>query len=326
MANSCALGILSDVHYAGAAERARGNDFELRTIQSPLLRLAVRFHRRVVWLRRPLEQNFLLDRFLAEPDSFDYVIANGDYSCNSAFIGVSDPAALESAQECLGKLRSKFGSRLRTVFGDHELGKVNLVGSQGNMRLDSWRRATRELGLEPFWTVQIGCYVLIGIVSSLAGFPALEPDTLPEEREEWARLRADHMTQIRSAFLALQPHQRVLLFCHDPTALTYLGREEVIRARLGQIERTIIGHLHSELILRASRMLAGMPRVDFLGHTGKKLSLALRQARDWTPFKVRLCPALAGIELMKDGGYLSVQLHPDGSEPARFVVHRLHRN
>src|SRR5215472_14382601 len=98
MANSCALGILSDVHYAGAAERARGNDFELRTIQSPFLRLAVRFHRRVVWLRRPLEQNYLLDRFLAEPDSFDYVIANGDYTCNSAFIGVSDRAALESVQ------------------------------------------------------------------------------------------------------------------------------------------------------------------------------------------------------------------------------------
>ncbi len=326
MADTCAFGVLSDIHYASAAERARGNDFELRGITNPLLRFAVGLFRRVVWLRQPLEQNYLLDRFLTRVEPFDYLIANGDYSCNSAFIGLSDQAAFESAQECVGKLRAKFGARLRLVVGDHELGKVNLVGTHGNMRLESWHRVTRDLGLEPFWTIQTGCYVLMGIVSSLVALPALEPDTLPQERADWERLRAEHLAHIRDAFLGLQPGQRVLLFCHDPTALTYLAQEQAIRSRLSQIEHTIIGHLHSQLVLRLSRGLAGMPRISFLGHTGKKLSSALRRARDWGAFNIRLCPALAGIELLKDGGYLAGQLRLDGTQPAHFVAQRLPRS
>ncbi len=32
------VAILSDIHYAGPAERARGEDYELRVIANPLLR------------------------------------------------------------------------------------------------------------------------------------------------------------------------------------------------------------------------------------------------------------------------------------------------
>ena len=86
--------------------------------------------------------------------AFDYVIANGDYSCNTAFVGLSDDAACQSARECLGKLRQRFGARLRANYGDHELGKITLFGAHGGMRLASWRRAREELGLQPFWRLR----------------------------------------------------------------------------------------------------------------------------------------------------------------------------
>jgi hypothetical protein len=323
MAGLCTLGILSDIHYAGAAEQARGDDYEMKGLTNPVVRLLVRMHRRWLWLDKPLRQNHLLDRFLAESDGFDYVIANGDYSCNSVFIGVGDEAACQSAGECLGKLRRKFGDRLRATFGDHELGKITLAGNRGGMRLTSWRRAVGDLGLEPFWQLTIGDYVLIGVVSSLVALPVFEADTLPEERTEWLGLRAEHLAHIRQAFAALQPRQRVLLFCHDPTALPFLGAEPEVFSRFAQIEQTIIGHLHSSLILWKSRALAGMPRITFMGHTAKKLTTALRAAREWRPFHVRLCPSLTGIQLLKDGGYLTVKLDPEARQPLQFNFHAL---
>src|SRR5258707_7850926 len=271
------LGIVSDIHYAGAAERARGNDYEIRGLANPLLRWFVRGHRHFVWKRDPLNQNHLLDGFLATV-RVDLVVANGDYSCNSAFVGVSDDAACQSASECLGKLREKFGANFRGTYGDHELGKLSFFGGLGGMRLESWRRAREELKLQPFWQLQIGKYVLIGVVSSLIALPIFEPDTLPAERPQWERLRVEHLTEIQEAFAALHPEQRVLLFCHDPTALPFLWRDEIIRSRLPQIEQTIIGHLHSNLILWKSRLLAGMPRITFLGNTSRKLSAALHEA------------------------------------------------
>jgi hypothetical protein len=193
------------------------------------------------------------------------------------------------------------------------------------MRLASWRRAREEVGLEPFWRIEIGSYVLLGFVSSLVALPVFQPDTLSAEWPEWERLRAEHLAEIRRAFDALQPSQRVLLFCHDPTALPFLWREESVRAKLAQIEQTTIGHLHSNLILWKSRLLAGMPPIHFLGHTVQRLSTALNEARYWRPFHVRLCPALAGIELLKDGGNCTLELDPDARHPARFRFHPLHR-
>src|SRR5258708_1968433 len=135
MARSLTLGILSDVHYASAAEQARGKDYENIGIPNPLLRLGVRLYRRFIWLREPLQKNYLLDRFIDQGGDPDYVIANGDYSCDSSFVGVSDEAACQSVRECLGKLRSKFADRLCVNFGDHELGKVSFFGGRGGMRL-----------------------------------------------------------------------------------------------------------------------------------------------------------------------------------------------
>src|SRR5690348_6260930 len=112
MTATCTLGILSDIHYASAAERARGPDYELKGIPNGLLRRLVWCYRHFFWLRSPLDHNYLLDHFLKRSSDFDYVVANGDYSCNSAFVGVSDDAAAQSVQECLTKLRQVFGERL----------------------------------------------------------------------------------------------------------------------------------------------------------------------------------------------------------------------
>ena len=193
------------------------------------------------------------------------------------------------------------------------------------MRLESWHCAQDRLGLRPFWQLTIGRYVLMGVVSSLVALPIFEADALVEELSEWERLRAAHMTQIREAFIALAPDQRILLFCHDPTALPFLSQEPAVKGRISQIEQTFIGHLHSELVLWKSRWLAGMPRITFLGHTAKRLSAALRRGRYWQPFRIRLCPSLAGIELLKDGGYLTAELDPEGRKPLRVDRHRLAR-
>jgi hypothetical protein len=325
MARTVTLGILSDIHYAGAAEQAVGSDYRIREIGNPLLRLFARTYYHFVWLREPLAQNHLLDEFLVRGAAFDYVIANGDYSCNTAQVGLCDDAAFESARECLDKLRQRFGEKLRVSFGDHELGKIGLFGGHGRMSLESWHRGREELGLAPFWELRIGKYVLVGVASSLVALPVFAADTLPEERREWEELREQHLGEIRGTFAALAPDQRVLLFCHDPTALPFLWREAAVRERLGQVEQTVIGHLHTNLVLWKGRLLAGMPPIGFLGHAMKRFSTALSEARYWRPFRVRLCPSLAGIQLFKGGGYLSAQLDLEAKAPARFELHRLVR-
>jgi hypothetical protein len=325
MARGFTLAILSDIHYASAAEQARGDDYEHRGVANAPVRLLLRAHRRFFWLHRPLRQNHLLDRFIERAGAVDYVVANGDYSCDSAFVGVSDDAACQSARECLARLRDRFSDRVRATLGDHELGKFSLVGARGGMRLASYRRAQQELGLDPFWRLDLGRYVLMGLTSSLVALPAFEPYTLPAERAGWEQLRDGHLAEIRAAFSALTPERRILLFCHDPTALPYLWREEAVRARAAQIEQTIIGHLHSNLILWKSRVLAGMPVIRAFGHSARRMSAALSEARSWKPFHVRLCPSLFGIELLKDGGFLKAELDADAARPARFQFHPLAR-
>jgi hypothetical protein len=325
MSRDFRLAILSDVHYAGPAEQAAGEDYEIRAIPNPFLRVLLRMYRHHVWLRHPLRQNGLLDRFLDEVGPVDFAIANGDYCCNVAAIGVSDDAAMQSARECLGKLRAKFGDKLLVNFGDHELGKLRLMGTRGGLRLESWRRAVSELGLGSFWQVRLGNYMLMNVVSTLVALPVFESDALPEEKATWERLRKEHFAEIRAAFTSLKPQQRVLLFCHDPTALPFLWRDETVRNKLPQIEQTIIGHLHSNLFLRMSWLLSGVPAIRFLGGSVRKFSTALNQARCWKPFRVRLCPSLAGIELLKDGGYCTATLDAEARRPAEYQFHPLPR-
>ena len=324
MARQKTILILSDIHYACDAERQR-RGHETRVIANPLLRRAVRAYRYYIWLRDPFAHNHLLDEFLRRADSPDWVVTNGDYSCDTEFVGVSDPAAFESARQCLTKLRERFGAKLRSVIGDHELGKTSLFGGKGGLRLASWQRATIELGLQPLWQLEIGDYVLIGVTSSLLAFPVYEPEGLFKERTVWNELREAHLNEIRRALARLRPAQRVLLFCHDPTALPFLWQEETIRRKLPQIEQTIIGHLHSTFYFQQSQLLAGMPVIRFLGNSIRRMTEALNDDRCWRDFKVRLCPAMAGIELRKDGGFYEAKLDEAASCAAQFRFHPLPR-
>ncbi|TAK97290.1 MAG: hypothetical protein EPO07_13500 [Verrucomicrobia bacterium] len=319
------LAIVSDIHFAGATERARGDDFEFSPIKNPFLRLPLQAYRKIVWMKHPMQQNGQFDRFLAEVPPTDFVIANGDFPCGSAWLGLSDDATFESARECVGRLRARFGEKLHMTLGDHELGKSNLLGERGGLRLQSWQRATGELNLQPFWQLELGNYVLIGVASTLVSLPVYDRDILPAEQNEWLRLRELHLAEIREAFSKLRPEQCVILFCHDPTALPFLWREDAVKSHAEQIEQTIIGHLHSPLYLWKSRLLAGMPAINFLGTNVRRMSRALNEARTWKHFHVRLCPSLAGIELLKDGGYYTAELDAEAKAPAKFQFHPLPR-
>ncbi|OQB93537.1 MAG: hypothetical protein BWX84_00525 [Verrucomicrobia bacterium ADurb.Bin118] len=319
------LVVCSDIHYASAAEQARGEHQELAMITNPLLRIALRSFRHWIWLRHPLRQNGLLDEFLRRVPDFDYGIANGDYAADMAFLGVSDPATFAGAQTCLTRLRARFGERFRATLGDHELGKLSFFGHYGGLRLASWHRAHAELGLEGCWQLDLGCYTLLGVTSTLLALPAFAADMLETERADWQRLRAEHLTRIREILTGLAPDRRLILFCHDPTALPFLGQEPAMRARWPQLELTVIGHLHSPLVLWKSRLLSGMPQLTCLGATVARMSGALRRAREWRPFRVRLCPSLAGLQVERGGGWGSLTLDPAGRAPLEWHLHRLRR-
>ena len=314
--------ICSDIHYASEQEKARGG-YELNAISNPLQRLVVRTFRNFVWLRDPFEHNHLIEQVLNPGVEPDIVVANGDFSCDSAFIGVSDPASQESAREVLEKLRRRFGEKFHATFGDHELGKRTLAGGRGGMRLASWHAAQEQLGLKPFWIRRIQPYVLIGITSSLVALPVYAKETLPEELPGWEELRKEHLSQIQQTFAGVQPGEKVILFCHDPTALPFLHDDEIVAKHLHCIERTIIGHLHTPIVLWESRLLAGMPQITFMGNAVRRMSRALNQARKWKPFKVLLCPSLAGVQIRKRGGYYTTDLMPNAREELDFRFHHI---
>ena len=131
------------------------------------------------------------------------------------------------------------------------------------------------------------------------------------------------MKELKSLLDGLRSDDRILLFCHDPSALPFLLEQEAIRKRIPQIERTVIGHLHSNLILWQSKVLAGIPPIKFLGSSIQRMSTALNQARCWKAFNVLLCPALSGIELLNDGGFYSTEVDPTGRTPVAFDFHPL---
>ena len=312
------IAIVSDIHYASPAEQARGCT-ELKIITQPLVRGLVKAYRHFLWRRNPFEYNHLVDEFVTRAQDADWIIANGDYSCDTAFVGVCDDASFHSAEVCLAKLRAPFGERFYATLGDHELGKFSLFGRQGGLRLASWERARRELSLPPLWEFRVGHYSLIGIASTVVALPAFESELLPEERDQWHEVRNDYMRGLRETFRRIGSQNRVVLFCHDPTALPFLWRDEAIRGRLNQLEATVIGHLHSPLFLWKAKLLAGMPTIACLGPSIRRMSAALREGKLWKHFRVRLCPSLGGIQLLNDGGYLNLTLQRDAERPLRFA-------
>ncbi len=311
--------VVSDIHYATEGEQAR-RGHEARAIGNPLLRGAARAWRHWVWLRDPLAHNHRLDRIIAANPNPDWVVANGDYTLDTAFVGVSDPPSFASAEIALGALRSAYEDRFDANMGDHELGKKSLFGGAGGLRLDSWNRSVEGLRLAPVWTRAFGSLLLVGASSTPLALPVFLPDAPAEEHAAWRKIARETLDRVVEIFRGLKPEQRVLLFVHDPSALPFLGREPAIRERLAQVALTVVGHLHTTAVFRLGSALAGFPAVAFCGHTVRRYSNALQEARWWREFRTVLCPAPTGIQLLKDGGWLELEVSPEGGEPPR--VHR----
>jgi len=309
--------ICSDIHYASDAEKARGR-FELDAIEQPLARMFIKMYRHFFWLRDPFAHNELMRHVLEPSLTPDIVVANGDFSCDSGFIGVADEPSKESAAICLGRLRQRYGSKFHGVYGDHELGKVTLAGGKGGLRLESLRVAKEELGLQPFWELEVGKYRFIAITSTLVAMPVYQHEALPEERAQWIELSREHISRINEAFGSVKPDEKVILFCHDPTALPFLLEVPELKKRLGQIEKTVIGHLHSNLIVWQSRILSGLPHIQGMGAGVKRMSAALSKAKEWRHFNLLLCPSLSGIELLRRGGFYMVEIDPSGKRGLVF--------
>jgi len=313
--------LVSDIHYACELERQR-KDFEDRGVPNPFLRPIAKMYRHFVWLRDPLNHYDKFYRFLEKSPDADFCIALGDYTCDTAYVGISDDLTFASAKECIDKLRGKYAN-FKGLIGDHELGKLSLFGGVGGLRLASYKRAVEELKLEPYWKFYIGNYVLIGITSTVVAMPIFKVEALETEVHGWMTLHQEHICKICSFFEEIDGDKKIILFCHDPSALSILGDLPVIQRRFDRIEMTIIGHLHSNAVFKASEYFAGMPQISFLGHTPRRLSKAMQKARVWKHFKVRLCPSLSGIQLFKDGGFCELTLSLNGNVPADLQFHHL---
>jgi Calcineurin-like phosphoesterase len=314
--------VLSDVHYACDAEQAR-RGHEARAVGNPAFAAAVFVWRHFIWLRDPLAHNHRLAQILKANPSPDLVVANGDFTVDSAFVGISDDAALTSARHVVGELRRQFGTRLKTTIGDHDLGKKSLFGGVGGPRFLSWERCRSVLEFEPVWQKEAGAYSLIGVPSTVVALPVFLPEIPNEEHHRWVTAHNECMDDIARAFASVQPGRRIILFVHDPTALPFLLRIPEVATRLECIETTVIGHLHSRLVLRTAQALSGIPHVKGIGHTIHRYTAALREARCWKQFNVLLCPSPPGLQCLKDGGYLHLNLDESGRTPLSTQFIRL---
>lgn len=316
--------VISDLHWACAEEQARAGH-ESRAVQNPFLRLAAICWRRWVWLATPHGHNHHVAAILQRTGvgAADWYLANGDFTLDTAFVGVSDEAACVSAGECLSQLRAAWGSRLLTTIGDHDLGKMSLFWGAGGLRRRSLERCESDLGLSRFWVQPGGDgVVLIGVTSTLAAWTLFAEETPVEERAWWREQQHRHLAQINHAFSGLTPGQRVVLCCHDPSALVFLYALPEVRQRLGQLACTVIGHLHSAKVWSLARSLAGFPRVPWMGVTVRRYTTALQRSRCWREFRILSCPSPAGVQLFKDGGWLELDV-PAGSAPVQVVRRRL---
>lgn len=314
--------VITDIHYASDLERSRG-DYESHTVSNPLLRILLRQYRYYLWRRDPFGWNYYLDRFIENAGEADLIIGNGDYCCDSAFIGVADDPALASAKLCIGKLRDAFGEKFIGIIGDHDLGKKSMFGGYGGMHLKSWERCEGELGLKPFFQLEFGQHVLIGLNSTLIGLPSNKADCAEADWHEWEAMRLAHLETFRDVLSQLDKDQRLLLFVHDPSALPHLAEHDWMREHYHRIDGTFIGHLHSEMIINMTRVLAGMPRIHGLGHTALKMSTALGKAKEWQPFKVNLVPAPGGIQMHRRGGFGEILILQGGENNISFKIHSL---
>lgn len=326
------LAVISDMHVLGPLEISRADETHgalaadghpvRRGVRRGLYRV-----RRRLWNGHLKWRQTAFLRALDEVDAFkpEWVIANGDYGGDYGGTGLSNDATFESARLVVGMLRDRFADRARFVFGDHDLGKYSTVLRDGGIRLESLERGETKLGIPSFWHEIDEDFHLLGVNSSLFTLDMFLPEAVDHEIPEWKRRREEHVDEVTRALDRMPRDARIILFCHDPGALTALSQIPVVQRRLPQIELTVIGHLHSPtllwLALHAPRISAWKPRYP----VARIVSHGIEGARAWRLFNPVVCPSTFGTGHHISGGLLFIERADDGTLTTRRQrVHRRH--
>lgn len=318
------LAVISDIHVLGPGENERDREVrvELLTVRGRLRGSWGRFlhaTRRRLWNWHPESRYDCFLKALAEMHDYDpdFVIANGDYAGDAEGVGLSNDATYESAAGVITLICEIFPDRCFFNFGDHDIGKYSTPLRRGGVRLASVQRGEDLLGIRSFWQQRVDEFELIGVNSSLIILDHFLPEALKEETPEWHRLRNAHLEAVRAAFAGLAPDARVILFCHDPSALGSLRAEPEVAARLNQIDLTVLGHLHEPrlltLIQRMPHFRLWTPKYP----VARIIATGLRDAKTWSVFNPIVCPSPFGAGHHLSGGILFIERTSTGHLLAR---------
>ncbi len=315
------IAVISDIHVLGPRElaAARQAHAALGDDVSPMVGRWRRGLHRVrgrLWngrleLREPAFRHALARLLEYDPE---WIVANGDFAADYGGVGLSDDATFESAAGAVQLMRELFARRCKFVFGDHDIGKYSTELRGGGIRIDSLERGEKALGIPSFWHVVDEDFHLIGVNSSLFNLELFLPEALIDEVPEWKRRRAEHIEHVRHAFDGLPRHARVILFCHDPSALTLLAQVPVVQRRIAHIELTVVGHLHSPSLLKFAKFAAKStknwnPKYP----VARIIARSLEGVKTWAQFNPVVCPSTFGTGHHVGGGLLLIEREADGT-------------
>ena len=320
------LAVISDIHILGpmemeaAAQAHSGIGHGLHPIRRKWRRGLHRVRRRL-WnghleARVPAFRHAMARLLEYDPD---WIIANGDLGGDYGGVGLSDDATFESVGVVVKMVRELFADKGLFVFGDHDLGKYSTALRGGGIRLHSLERGEKQLGIPSFWHKKDEDFHLIGVNSSLFTLDFFLPEALAHEIPEWQRLRAEHIERVSHAFDGLPKNARVVLFCHDPSALTALAQVPVVQKRMSHIELTVVGHLHSPSLLRLTKLAKLARRWKPKYPVARIIAQGLNGVDAWAQFNPVVCPSTFGTGHHVAGGLLFIERDRYGALVARRV-------
>jgi hypothetical protein len=314
------IAVLSDNHHAGLDEQqASVSHFDGMGQGVPAMRRRWRrgLHRmrRQLWNTHPETRSACFEQAVADVKAFkpDLVVAAGDYGGDVWGVGISHDHTFESVREVVDRLRAEFPDRCRFIYGDHELGKYSTDIRHGGIRIQSLIRGERDLGIRSFWHERRGDYHLIGINSTLVTLDLFLREAVEQEIPLWEEYRHGHMKAVVECFESLPRDARVLLFCHDPGALSVLAALRPVHERRGQIERTILGHLHSPRLMPLTRIASHVVRWVPEYPVARIIAHGARGAKEWKHFNPVVCPSTFGVGHHFHGGCLLIEA-PNGGD------------
>ncbi len=321
------LSVISDIHVLGPSEHERARELvsdigRQHGMFRALWRHFLHGARNRFWNWKPESRRACFMRALEDMHAYhpDWVIANGDYGGDAEGVGLSHENTYESAAGVITLMREIFPERCHFIFGDHDIGKYSTIMRQGGIRLASLDVGEQQLGIRSFWHERVDDIQLIGVNSSLITLDHFLPEALTEEVPEWRRRREEHEQRVAETFATLEQDARVILFCHDPSALGVLIRNPIIYDKVRHIELTVLGHLHEPRLLSVIQRLPKLPEWKPRYPVARIITEGLRSAQTWSLFKPIVCPSPFGTGHHLSGGLLYVEKNADNK-----IVARRHR-